>query len=74
MVALIAQVCSFSDFQEALAHIPKDAVTVEIAPHALLQSILKRSLSAECLNIGLQKRGHDNNLAMFYQGIGKYVK
>lgn len=56
-----------------MAHIPKDAVTLEIAPHALLQSVLKRSLGTDCLNIGLQKLGSGDNLATFYQGIGKYV-
>lgn len=35
---------------------PKDAVVIEIAPHALLQAILNRSLRPECLCIGLTKR------------------
>jgi len=52
--------------QEALNFIPEDAVTIEIAPHGLLQSILKRSLSTDCINISLQKRGHENNLRTIF--------
>ena len=54
-----------------MAAVPSNAVTVEIAPHALLQALLKRSLNSDCLNLGLQKRGHDDNLAKFYDSIGK---
>jgi len=57
--------------QEGLAYIPEDAITIEIAPHALLQSILKRSLPTSCVHVGLQKRGHDDNLMYFYNAIGR---
>ncbi|CAN7949515.1 unnamed protein product [Ixodes pacificus] len=34
-------------FREALEHVPKDAIVVEIAPHCLLQAILRRVLGPE---------------------------
>jgi len=58
-------------FQEAIAHIPKNAMTIEIAPHCLLQAILRRSLSSTVTNISLQKCNHFNNLVFLLSNIGK---
>jgi fatty acid synthase len=58
-------------FQEALQHVPKDAITIEIAPHCLLQAILKRSLSASCTFVGLMKRNHQDNLEFLLSSLGK---
>ena len=58
-------------FQEALQHIPAGAVTVEIAPHCLLQAILKRSLGQDCTFVGLMKRKHADNLEFLLTNLGK---
>lgn len=58
-------------FQEALAKVPDDAVVIEIAPHCLLQAILKRSLNTQTINIPLMKRKHPNNLEFLLSGLGK---
>lgn len=58
-------------FHEAVQHIPKNAICIEIAPTGLLQGILKRSLSPTAISLGLMKRGHENNLAFFLENIGK---
>nr|QNL15122.1 fatty acid synthase 2 [Meteorus pulchricornis] len=58
-------------FEETSTIIPKDAVTIEIAPHGLLQAILKRSLNAGVTNIALTQRGHKDNVEVFVQAIGK---
>uniref|UniRef100_UPI0037E9BFCC fatty acid synthase n=1 Tax=Semicossyphus pulcher TaxID=241346 RepID=UPI0037E9BFCC len=58
-------------FQEGLSLVPDNAVVVEIAPHALLQAILKRSLKQTCTSLPLMKRGHTNNLEFFLSNIGK---
>lgn len=58
-------------FEESSGLIPKDAVAIEIAPHALLQEILCRSLHPEVSTIGLTQRGHDDNVEVFLQGLGK---
>lgn len=58
-------------FQEGLSLIPENAVVLEIAPHALLQAILKRSLKHTCSIIPLMKRDHTNNLEFFLSNIGK---
>ncbi|KAL0983890.1 hypothetical protein UPYG_G00134400 [Umbra pygmaea] len=62
-------------FQEGLSLVPENAVVVEIAPHALLQAILKRSLKPTCSILPLMRRGHSNNLDFFLSNIGKlYMK
>uniref|UniRef100_A0A8C5H966 Fatty acid synthase n=1 Tax=Gouania willdenowi TaxID=441366 RepID=A0A8C5H966_GOUWI len=58
-------------FQEGLSLIPEHAVVLEIAPHALLQAILKRSLNDTCSIHPLMKRGHVNNLEFLLSNIGK---
>lgn len=58
-------------FQEALASVPDNAISIEIAPHCLLQAILRRSLKPTVTNIGLHKRDHLNNLSFFLNNIGK---
>ncbi|CAL8303726.1 unnamed protein product [Lota lota] len=58
-------------FQEGLRLVPDNAVVLEIAPHALLQAILKRSLKPTTSILPLMKRGHANNLEFFLTHVGK---
>ncbi|CAC5370812.1 FASN [Mytilus coruscus] len=58
-------------FQEALKHVPHNAIVIEIAPHCLLQAILKRSLGPKCTFAGLMKRGHQDNVEFFLTSLGK---
>ncbi|XP_049868872.1 fatty acid synthase-like [Pectinophora gossypiella] len=58
-------------FEEIMQLVPEDAVTIEIAPHGLLQAILKRSLSSNCRHISLAKHGHHNNTLFMLEAIGK---
>lgn len=58
-------------FQEAISHIPQNAITIEIAPHCLLQAILRRSLPQTMTHVSLQKRDHTDNLAFLLSNIGK---
>ncbi|KAI0219797.1 Fatty acid synthase [Lamellibrachia satsuma] len=58
-------------FQEALQHVPAGTVVIEIAPHCLLQAILKHSLSADCLFVGLMKRNHADNTEYLLSNLGK---
>lgn len=57
-------------FEETSNLIPKDAITIEIAPHGLLQAILRRSLAPSVKNIALTKRGHEDNVEVLLQGLG----
>ncbi|KAJ0175955.1 hypothetical protein K1T71_008129 [Dendrolimus kikuchii] len=57
-------------FEETARLIPSDAVLIEIAPHGLLQAILKRSLS-ECLHVPLTRRSHAEPVIFFLEAIGK---
>ncbi|XP_042150431.1 fatty acid synthase-like [Ixodes scapularis] len=58
-------------FREALEHVPKDAIVVEIAPHCLLQSILRRALGPEATCLGLMKRDVPDVPAFFLTSLGK---
>ncbi|XP_028643680.1 fatty acid synthase [Grammomys surdaster] len=58
-------------FQEALWHVPEHAVVLEIAPHALLQAVLKRGVKSSCTIIPLMKRDHKDNLEFFLTNLGK---
>ncbi|XP_077490468.1 fatty acid synthase-like isoform X2 [Amblyomma americanum] len=57
-------------FREALEHVPENAIVVEIAPHCLLQPILRRALGAGASCLGLMKR-NANNLEFFLGSLGK---
>ncbi|KAM4844089.1 fatty acid synthase [Thomomys bottae] len=58
-------------FQEALRHIPENAVVLEIASHALLQAVLKRGVKPSCTIIPLMKKDHKDNLEFFLTNLGK---
>lgn len=57
-------------FEEASKLIPSNALVVEIAPHGLLQAILRRSLP-ECRHIPLTRRGHSDNVQFLLEAVGK---
>ncbi|XP_050438788.1 fatty acid synthase-like isoform X2 [Adelges cooleyi] len=58
-------------FEEATRHIPNDAVVIEIAPHGLLQAILKRSLPETVTNIPLTKNVFGQSVQFLLKSIGK---
>ena len=57
-------------FEEACELLPKEALTIEIAPHGLLQAILKGSIP-DAVNIPLTKRADKENLNFFFNAIGR---
>ncbi|KAK3730951.1 hypothetical protein QZH41_008841, partial [Actinostola sp. cb2023] len=57
-------------FQEALEKIPKNAIVIEIAPHCLLQAVLKRSLNSDTTCIPLQTMKQQDNLQFFLANLG----
>lgn len=58
-------------FKEAFEKVPNNANLIEIAPHCLLQAILKRSMSKEAVYIPLMKRNNnDNNMEVLFSAIG----
>ncbi|XP_076644466.1 fatty acid synthase [Halictus rubicundus] len=58
-------------FAETATMIPTNAIAIEIAPHGLLQAILKRSLDPDVTNVPLTLRGHKDNAEYFLQALGK---
>lgn len=66
--------CSPVLFYEALQKIPANAVTIEMAPHSLMQAILRRSLHKTVTNVGLMNRPKseaDDELESFLSSLGK---
>lgn len=59
--------CSPVLFYEALQKVPPNAITIEIAPHALMQAILRRNLHQTCSNVGLMNLKAENELESFLQ-------
>ncbi|KAI5632865.1 acyl transferase domain-containing protein [Phthorimaea operculella] len=57
-------------FEEAARLIPENAVIVEVAPHGLMQAILKRS-HPKCTNIPLTRRDEKNPLQFLFEAFGK---
>lgn len=67
----VNNLCSPVLFQEALQHIPSNAITIELAPHCLLLAIIKRSLSTDCVHLNLMKRGTHDHVNYFYANLGR---
>lgn len=57
-------------FEEACENLPRNALTIEIAPHGLLQAIMKRSIP-DGLHFGLTKRGSKENSLLVLKTLGK---
>ncbi|XP_055853355.1 fatty acid synthase [Episyrphus balteatus] len=57
-------------FEETFALLPKNSLTIEIAPHGLLQAILKRSMPGG-VHVPLTQRGNKNNALFFLGSLGK---
>lgn len=58
-------------FEETARLIPANAITIEIAPHGLLQAILRRSLKKDVINIPLTERKHQDNVQVLFTALGK---
>ncbi|XP_060806815.1 fatty acid synthase-like [Amyelois transitella] len=57
-------------FEETSQLLPTNGVMIEIAPHGLLQAILKRSMPDSCTHIAMTKRGHPDNVINVLEAIG----
>lgn len=58
-------------FEDSLKHIPVDAITIEIAPHGLLQAIIKTALPTTVTNISLTKRVFGDSIQFLLTAVGK---
>lgn len=57
-------------FEETTRLLPAQAIVIEIAPHGLLQAIVKKSMP-DAIHIPLTQRGHANNAVFFLSALGK---
>jgi fatty acid synthase len=58
-------------FEEASSHIPPEAIVIEIAPHGLLQAILRRSLPKTVTNIPLTNKTNSDPVTFLLSAFGK---
>ncbi|XP_065209089.1 fatty acid synthase-like [Planococcus citri] len=58
-------------FEEGCHHIPSNAITVEIAPHGILNAILKHSLPETATNISLTMKNHEDGIEFLFNSLGK---
>ncbi|KAJ8019037.1 Fatty acid synthase [Holothuria leucospilota] len=58
-------------FYDAVRKIPSKAIVIEIAPHGLMQTLLKKSLHAESDYISLMSKKDPDNLHYFMSNIGQ---
>lgn len=57
-------------FEESCEELPKNGLTIEIAPHALMLPIVKSALK-EGIHIGITKRGNLDGVNYFLQNMGE---
>uniref|UniRef100_A0A336MXS7 CSON007968 protein n=1 Tax=Culicoides sonorensis TaxID=179676 RepID=A0A336MXS7_CULSO len=57
-------------FEETMRLLPENAVTIEIAPHGLLQAILRKGMTSS-YHISLTQRNNVNNINILFAGLGK---
>lgn len=64
-------ICSPVYFHSAMKYVPANAIAIEIAPHCLLQAILKRSLPPTVTNVATTKKTVSNHAIFLLEAIGK---
>ncbi|CAD5118531.1 DgyrCDS7222 [Dimorphilus gyrociliatus] len=57
-------------FNAALKMIPNDSIIIEIGPHGLLQSVIKRALGPSAYLTSLMKKNDKDNLGFFMKNLG----
>lgn len=57
-------------FEETMASLPENAITIEFAPHGLLQAIMKKGMPGG-IHIPLTQRANKSNLNFFLNALGK---
>uniref|UniRef100_A0A2H1WWR5 SFRICE_007688 n=1 Tax=Spodoptera frugiperda TaxID=7108 RepID=A0A2H1WWR5_SPOFR len=58
-------------FEETARLIHANAITIEIAPHGLLQAILRRSLKKDVINVALTQKAHPDNVQVLFTAFGR---
>lgn len=58
-------------FEETAKLLPRNAITIEVAPHGLLQSALRQSVPSG-IHVALTNRRDDNPLVFFLRSLGRY--
>uniref|UniRef100_A0A8D8PTU4 Fatty acid synthase n=1 Tax=Cacopsylla melanoneura TaxID=428564 RepID=A0A8D8PTU4_9HEMI len=58
-------------FWEACAHIPEHALVIEVAPHGLMQALLKRTTHETCVNIPLCRRQAESPTNFLLAALGQ---
>merc|ERR1719357_964331 len=63
--------CNRVRLYEAANSLPKNCIVVELSPHGLLQSPLKKTFGAGSVVTSLMKKNHPDNAQFFMEQLGK---
>ncbi|XP_034238382.1 fatty acid synthase-like [Thrips palmi] len=58
-------------FEDAMKSVPAGAVVVELAPHGLMQPLIRRGLPEGAATFSLTQRGHRDGLRFLLESVGK---
>ncbi|KAK3912560.1 Fatty acid synthase [Frankliniella fusca] len=58
-------------FEEAMLYVPADAVVIELAPHGLMQPLIRRGLPDGAVTVALTRRGHRDGFRFLLENVGK---
>jgi fatty acid synthase, animal type len=58
-------------FNDALKKVPANAIVIEIAPHGLLQALIRKTVGDRSTPVALMKRVAPDNSIHFLESIGK---
>lgn len=58
-------------FEDAMRSVPEGAVVVELAPHGLMQPLIRRGLPEGAVTHALTRRGHRDGLRLLLESVGK---
>lgn len=63
--------CNKVLFDRVFEHIPENAIVIEVAPHGLLQAILKREMGSKVTNLSIMHKDASDNEQFLLSIIGK---
>lgn len=58
-------------FEQVFQHVPENAIVIEVAPHGLLQAILKREFSSNVCSVSISSKNTIDNEKFFLSAIGR---
>ncbi|KAJ9600111.1 hypothetical protein L9F63_009587 [Diploptera punctata] len=58
-------------FDQAMKHIPVNAIVIEISPHGFMHNVMNQSVCKTVTHISLTQYGHEDNVCMILTSLGR---